>query len=212
MNKAEFLLADVLASGVHDVKNSLFAAEAHLLPGDINARAACTLIRSASIRLNKMLGAYHLLRHDLQLPITVITISELIEDAVLQAKESFERKIKVVVKLQTNGDWMLAREEINDVLINALQNADRFAKSLIEVRAYQSEQDLFLEIHDDGPGFPEGLKIGKPDGKGRGLGLFIATRVASHHKRKHGDQIVEGSVLLSKSEHLGGGKFTLRLP
>ncbi|MEY4593232.1 MAG: hypothetical protein RIR18_2127 [Pseudomonadota bacterium] len=207
-----FILADILASGVHDVKNNLFSAESQLLSGSVDTEAACVMIRSASIRLSKMLSAYHLLRHDLQLPMNMINVPDLIEDAILQAKESGAKKVSIAINQAFGEDWLLAREEINDVLVNALQNADRFAKNQIEIGIYLAEQNLVLEIHDDGPGFPDDLKIGKPDLKGHGLGLFIATHITAHHKRRHGEQMVEGSIQLGKSERLGGGLFTLRLP
>jgi signal transduction histidine kinase len=208
----KFILADILASGVHDVKNNLFSAETQLLSGNVNSEAACFMIRLASIRLSKMLSAYHLLRHDLKLPMDMVNVPNLIEDAVLQAKASSSRKIKVEINQVFGEDWLLAREEINDVLVNALQNADRYAREKIEICTYLEDQKLIIEVHDDGSGFPKDLKISKPDAQGHGLGLFIASQIAAHHKRQHREQAVEGTVWLGKSARLGGGQFTLRLP
>lgn len=207
-----FILADVLASGVHDVKNDLFSAESRLLDGSVDVGAACVLIRLASTRLSNMLSAYHLLRHDLKLPMSIINVPALIQDAVLQAKESCARKMPVKVSLKFDGDWLLAREEVNDALVNALQNADRFAREQIELCVYEAERHLVFEVHDDGPGFPDHLTIGKPDEKGHGLGLFIAKHIAAHHQREHEGRWVHGSIQLSQSPLLGGALLTLRLP
>lgn len=207
-----FLLADVLASGVHDVKNLLFRAESQLLEAEMNPAEARAMINAASVRLNNMLSAYHLLRHEVRLSLNMVNVPNLIEDAVLLARAACPRLIEVSTTMNFGEDWLLSREEISDLLVNALQNADRYARSKIEIHATVEDRMLMIEIHDDGPGFPANLEIGKPDSKGHGIGLFIAQQIAMHHQRKLGDHWVSGEVRLGRSSVLGGALFALKLP
>lgn len=207
-----FLLADVMASGIHDVRNYLFTAESNLLDTSSNAETAREMILAAAARLNRMLTAYQLLRHEQRLAMNPTSIRDLLEDAVLQAAETSSRKIPTSVDLAYGDDWVLSREEIGDVLVNALQNASRFAERRIEIATRIDNEALRIEIHDDGPGFPESPAPGRQDNKGHGIGLFIARQVARHHSRQRGDRLVHGDIALGTSHRLGGALFTLQLP
>ncbi len=100
------------------------------------------------------------------------------------------------------------------LLDNLLSNACRYAHSKVEITASLKDQDVVIEVADDGPGIPEAYrhKIFEPffsldesrnkDLSGHGLGLAIVSRIIDNHKAK---------INVSKSETLGGALFTLNL-
>ena len=210
--KDRFLVADVLASGIHDVRNCLFTAETHLLGENVDARRAREMILNAASRLERMLNAYHILRHDQRLVTIPVNVADLLDDALLQARETSARECRISMQVEFLGEWGLARQEVEDVLVNAIQNAHRHACGRIHLRACTDEGWLCFEVHDDGPGFQHMPTPGKPGEHGSGLGLFIAHHVARHHHRTVHEQERHGAIELGNSELLGGARFRLRLP
>ena len=210
--KDRFVVADVLASGIHDVRNCLFTAEAHLSGGAIDPERAREMILSAASRLERMLSAYHILRHDQHLAMIPTNVEDLLAEALLQARETSARVCEVSMQCEFFGEWGLARQEVQDVLVNAIQNAHRYAQSRIHLHARVDDGHLYFDVHDDGPGFQHAPTPGRPGEHGSGLGLFIAHHVARHHHRTVRDRDRHGSVELGASELLGGARFRLQLP
>lgn len=207
-----FLVADVLASGIHDVRNCLFTAEAHLLGENVDVRRARTMILNAASRLERMLNAYQILRHEQRLVALPVNVADLLDDALLQARETSARECQVSMQIEFIGEWGLARQEVEDVLVNAIQNAYRHAREQIHLRVCTDQDWLCFEVHDDGPGFEHMPTPGKPGAHGSGLGLFIAHHVARHHRRSVHEHERHGAIELGNSELLGGACFRLRLP
>lgn len=99
------------------------------------------------------------------------------------------------------------------LLNNLLDNAERHARSHIDVTVAQEHGEAVLNVTDDGPGIPAGERenvFGRfyrgpearnSDPGGTGLGLAIARQIAQSH---HGD--------LHIADHSPGTRFTLRLP
>src|SRR5450830_589464 len=95
-------------------------------------------------------------------------------------------------------------------LVNALQNALRYAQHQIVISAKQVGAFLEISVHDDGPGFPvsfieEDEPISHVSLHGTGLGLLLARRIAALHKNDHH----HGEIQLL-NQH--GALFILRLP
>lgn len=107
-----------------------------------------------------------------------------------------------------------APQQIDQVMINLLLNAHEAitvqggSKGTIHIRTGSSEQDAFIEIHNDGPAIPDAVleKIWqafyttKP--KGSGLGLSISGDIMHQH----------GGRLEAINCPDGGVCFTMRLP
>lgn len=106
-------------------------------------------------------------------------------------------------------------QQLNQVFMNILVNAahaidSSSGKGLIGIRTYQREDNVFVEISDNGSGIPEDkierifepFYTTKPVGKGTGLGLSMAYSIINKHK---GDINVRSTV----GE---GTTFTIRLP
>lgn len=75
--------------------------------------------------------------------------------------------------------------DLSEVLGNLIENAARFARSLVRIAATEAQGAFVLTVADDGPGIPAGrhedaLARGKrldTDGQGTGLGLSIVSDI-----------------------------------
>lgn len=102
-----------------------------------------------------------------------------------------------------------ADRTLAQVIGNLLDNAAEAGASNITLGAQATEDDLLIEVSDDGPGFDAAMLVtlGKPynstrDRQGAGLGLFLAVNVM----RKLG-----GSVTAANGER-GGAVVLLTIP
>lgn len=108
------------------------------------------------------------------------------------------------------GDPLL----VGRAMDNLVGNAVRYAGTQIMVRLWRDGENACLQVEDDGPGIPEGMRaqVFEPFTRldpsrdrhtgGCGLGLAIVDSVVRAH---------QGSVILD-SGPLGGARFTLRWP
>lgn len=204
--------ADVLASGIHDAKNRLFEAQTLLVEGERAHGASLPDVHLAidgvASRLSKTLVAYRLMRGLQPLAILPVSLGDLVEDAQVAVHTQFERAgIALRVKDDFGGVWPLDRTLAADVLVNALQNACRFARTAVELEVRQDGGHLRIGVNDDGPGYA-GNAPGRPVEGCAGLGLFIARQIAALHVRKG----ARGRLELSDGGALGGALFELTLP
>lgn len=108
----------------------------------------------------------------------------------------------------------LRPQSISRALENLIGNAGRYGTS-VSLTVQASERQIRFIVEDDGPGIPEAQRDrattpfarldearNRDGGAGAGLGLAIVADIA----RSHG-----GSLVLGKSERLGGLKAELRL-
>lgn len=210
---------DVIASGIHDVKNSMFDALArvHVAKQAIQDEHAADAIpalaeteraiSTSAGRLSKLLSAYRLARHENPVSMMPVELAGFLDDVMARVRESGEQPIRIALDRQGPDFWVFDRELIADCLVNALQNALRHARRQIELRIGEAGGQLVLSVADDGPGFPDHFPS-HADGTRSGVGLFIAHRVARLHRR----QDTNGELRLDKDARLGGARFELRLP
>jgi len=124
-------------------------------------------------------------------------------DAAVRTAVKVERGLRVEVNPQG-----LCR-----VLLNLLANAERHARTRVEVEVSADGDEAVVEVRDDGPGVPpaERERIfelfarldsarSRADG-GSGLGLPVARRIAIAHDGR-----------LYVADHPHGARFVLRLP
>ncbi|NYH50512.1 signal transduction histidine kinase [Nocardiopsis arvandica] len=109
----------------------------------------------------------------------------------------------------------IGRLHATRVLTNLIANAQRHARSRIDVIVRREEGFAVVEVHDDGGGIPAGEReriferfarlreSRERDPGGSGLGLPISREIA----RGYG-----GSLVAGHSELLGGAAFVLRVP
>lgn len=105
---------------------------------------------------------------------------------------------------------------LTGVLNNTINNAIRYTKSRVALTASEQQGFLVIGVEDDGDGYPENMqRNGTPEFKSldfksgsTSLGLFFASSVAQLHS--NGDR--HGFIRLHNGGHLGGGVFEIWLP
>ncbi|MEU8304647.1 PAS domain-containing sensor histidine kinase [Actinomadura sp. NPDC048955] len=103
--------------------------------------------------------------------------------------------------------------QIARLLNNLIDNAERHARTRIDITVAQGQGEAVLNVTDDGSGIPaeerekvfqrfyRGPDARRSDPGGTGLGLAIARKIAQSH---HGDLYI--------ADHSPGTRLTLRLP
>jgi signal transduction histidine kinase len=203
-------ILDIISSGIHDAKNQLFLAESLITQAEsehgLKLDEARFAIEHAAARLSRLLTAYKLHREVGQLSIGMVSVGDLIEEAVMiNAPHCRHLGLDLSSQDLDRKTWPLDRELTLDILSNAIQNASRHARSRIKISTTTGDSGLTLRIEDDGPGYPS-TDIELMAGKG--VGLYVANEIARQHNR--GER--HGSVALSNGGALGGAVFELRLP
>ncbi len=77
-------------------------------------------------------------------------------------------------------------EQIQHLLVHLITNsADAKKDATIIVKSYKKDDRIFVEIEDDGPGFPEKLRVNPSDAfnlSKNGYGLFLCKSIIDKHK------------------------------
>ncbi|MDO6525475.1 HAMP domain-containing sensor histidine kinase [Motilimonas sp. 1_MG-2023] len=220
--------AAVLATAVHDMKNSLFmllqsidtlSADSENDPPEKRQQIA-TLHYEAS-RLNsglmQILALYRYEREQLPINIAEHFVFDILEEQVGRNQTFYQNKnVEISLNVDPDLTWYFDGELIayliNDILVNAL----RYTKDKVRVTAKIHNMQLEILVEDNGQGYPdEMLKIGENTladfdvTRGRtGLGLFFAKKIAAAHEIKNNT----GHISLKNGGELGGSQFMLTLP
>ncbi|PTB88769.1 two-component system sensor histidine kinase EnvZ, partial [Pseudidiomarina aestuarii] len=137
----------------------------------------------------------------------------LVEDVVGHLPETWHAE--VTVNYQSMPDVPVRAISIKRVLLNLLENAERYGKDKIIIDTGYDEETtkVWVVVCDNGPGIPadqiEHLLQPFTQGdkaratKGSGLGLAIVKRIVERH---------HGHVVFSRSERLGGLCVRVELP
>jgi K+-sensing histidine kinase KdpD len=216
----------ILASTIHDVKNSLGIVLSSLdvlvhsigdsLPGAQIGKLQCEA-QKVNDNLVRLLALYKMENQGLALNVDEYFVHDFLEEIVLSEKAMLEtRNIEVEIQCAADLAWYFDRDLIAGVLKNALNNASRYARSKVLITAEIVNHYLVLAVNDDGKGFSGDLLAeGQQRGHGvsfssgnTGLGLYFTARVAGLHKNK--DQ--QGVIELSNGHVLGGACFSIKLP
>jgi K+-sensing histidine kinase KdpD len=217
----------VLASSVHDMKNSLSMLLASLEemiqdspPENDKQKTHISTLQYEASRINseliQLLNIYRLQNRSLQFSIDENYVIETFEDQIARNDVLFKIKsIEIDVECDENLIWFFDNELLGNVIHNILINSIRYAKSKIKLSASIKNEHLFIVIEDDGLGFPEFmLQAALPENNKNSsadstrLGLFFAAKIASFHKQGKN----KGEIGLSNGGSLGGGVFTIILP
>lgn len=217
----------VLASSVHDMKNSLSMLLGSLEemiqdspPENDKQKKHISTLQYEASRINseliQLLNIYRLQNRSLQFSIDENYVIETFEDQIARNDVLFKIKnIEIDVKCDENLIWFFDNELLGNVIHNILINSIRYAKSKIKLSASVKNEHLYIVIEDDGLGFPEFmLQAALPENNKNSsadstrLGLFFAAKIASFHKQGKN----KGEIELSNGGSLGGGIFTIVLP
>ncbi|EXJ16650.1 sensor histidine kinase [Imhoffiella purpurea] len=221
--------SDILASSIHDIKNSLSLILNNLdeLIGDPKNRIRdprqARLLQHEAQRANsnliQLLTLYKLGNAQLVVRISEYNLEDFL-DEVIAANQAVCQALGLELTHNCGPDLSgyFDSELIRSVLDNAIGNARRYAKSRILLSADREDDCLVIRVEDDGAGFPARL-IGEsqsimqppidPDNPARTqLGHYFAAQIAALHETR--DR--QGRIQLKNAHRLPGGCFELWLP
>lgn len=216
----------VLASAVHDMKNSL----GMLLNTLDELRTEHEESLSGSSKFNMLQYEAERMHNDLVQLLGIYRLGE--NNLSAHIDEHFvpdflsEHMARHVPLLDGLGiDYAIEADDINGffdddlltgVLNNTINNAIRYTKTKIRLTAREQDGYLVIGVEDDGTGYPESMQhTGTLSFKSldfnsgsTSLGLFFASSVAKLHTE--GDRT--GSIKLHNGGKYGGGVFEIWLP
>lgn len=181
---------------------------------DLLARAL-DKIRTESARANEVLrGIRELLRQGTLRKRNVDLKDKLAELEALLREDLEKKGIRLVIDVDPNfpiirADGIQLQQAIHNLIVNgaeAILGAGRTGtiEAVVEVSA---NDDVLIEVQDDGPGFPPGFDVNEPapftttKPEGSGLGLAVARSIAEAHG---------GSLSIVTSPR--GARVVLKLP
>lgn len=221
-------VSDVIASTVHDIKNSLTVVLGSLdeMAGGCAAGSCPTHrglyhLRYEGKRLNgsliQLLSLYRMENGRYFLNVTENDLEECLEECGLENEETLATKgIRIDIECESGLIGYFDRELVMGVINTVTNNAYRYTKDRITLSAQQCGQFLRISVVDNGPGYPEEMLHRAGDGqvpvsfstRSTGLGLYFAARVAAIHKNKEH----RGYITTGNDGPDGGGCFSLFLP
>jgi K+-sensing histidine kinase KdpD len=230
MAQDEISFTDLIASSIHDMKNSLNLQVSALERIALQAREkgdtavfedlGHVIYQANRMNLNlvELLSLYKLGKSIYPVNIYDHTVADVIEEAVLQNKPMMDFKgIAISVDCPPDCTWYLDRELVKGALVNALNNAYHYTSDKIHIVASIKDRQLELRVEDNGRGYPEKMLFSEDvacakgvnfETGSTGLGFYFCSQVAQVHKR--GSR--RGGLRIENGGTLGGGCFVLRLP
>ena len=231
MAQDDISFTDLMASSIHDMKNSLnvqisalekIAAQckAH---GDMQDYTDLGGVIYQANRMNanliQLLSLYKLDKAIYPVDIAECPVAELIEDALAMYRPVMAFKdIGVEVDCDADCYWYLDRDLMTGVLLNALNNAFHYTRDRIRIAARIDGSSLELRVEDNGQGYPahmlrdERVNASAAGVNFRtgstGLGFYFSAQVARVHK--NGGR--QGMLIIENGGAWGGGCFVVRLP
>lgn len=217
----------VLASSVHDMKNSLgmlLSTLANMMenspPTDPQQAKFFSTLEYEAARINgelvQLLALYRMDEQTLAIKIDEQHVLDVIEEQLARNDTLFKsRKIDVNFVCEDSLIWYFDEEMIGGVLNNLLVNCARYCRHQLQVSAAVENGYLCIAVADDGSGYPESMlanqfaeeTISFSSGSTR-LGLLFAHKVMELHKSKQG----QGYLVIANQGPLGGGVVKLYLP
>ncbi len=218
----------VLASTIHDMKNSLgmvlnsLDQIVDLKAGNCNCSAEQVAqlqyeARRVNDNLVQLLTLYKLENGRHLQNISELPVAEFLEECYLLNKPLIDYKgIGIEIECDDDLYWFFDRDLSAGVVNNVINNAMRYTRDRIRLSASVRDGMLDLRIEDNGPGFPERMLevVGREQTevdfrKGHtGLGLYFCTKVAESHE----NQGRYGRIELANDSPIGGGRFSVILP
>lgn len=218
----------VIASAVHDMKNSLGMLISTLddlrteQPGTSPGQRLNTLQYEAErvhSDLVQLLGIYRLGEHKLSAHTNEHYVADFLREQ-LARHEPLLKGYGVAYDVIADDELLgfFDEELIAGVITSTINNAIRYTRSQILLTARADETGgLVIGIEDDGSGYPEHMQqagtrvlLKSPDFRtgSTSLGLYFAAAIANLHQNNGR----AGNIKLSNGGSLGGGVFEICLP
>ncbi len=219
----------VLASSVHDMKNSLGMLMNTIddvikkyPPQNESHANSYAVLEYEAVRINseliQLLSLYHLGHDHVHVQVDKHYVIDILNDQIARNYSVMQsHKITLDLVCDESLQGYFDADLVGGVVNNVLVNCARYCKNSLRVVAHQAQDYLCISIEDDGPGYPQDMldsvaadtemHIGFAGGRPH-LGLLFAHKVALMHQSK----TQQGFIQLSNGGALGGGCFNLYLP
>jgi signal transduction histidine kinase len=214
----------ILASSVHDMKNSLGTLMALISQLEkMYPEARPPEFEQLQFEANRMnssilqlLILYKIESSRFSLSIDAYPALDIIQDVMAQqtAMRSLT-PIRLVSECPEDLICYCDNTLIGNVIGTIVNNAQRYCRSKILLSAAQEAHYVVLRVEDDGAGYPDGFvtepgaNMSFDPGTGStGLGLFFAATLAQMHT--NGEH--RGYIEIDNNSRLGGARFSLYLP
>ncbi len=228
MEQPDIDFATVLASAVHDMKNSLCMLiqsmdllQQDLAPPSETASQELARIHYEASRLNsnlmQLLSLYRIEKEQLPLHLDEYFVEDLLEEVLIK-NEMYSQQKQIAVQLESSHNlcWFFDNDLVGNLINDMFVNALRYSTTQLLLKAGVWDDYLCIELHDDGEGFPQYMLENSDNSMmhfnlsaGRtGLGLFFAHLIAKAHR----NQGRIGRIELANGGQFGGGVFRLYLP
>ncbi|BBL70460.1 sensor histidine kinase [Methylogaea oryzae] len=219
--------ATVLASSLHDMKNSLciflgMLDEVVEETSDEDPRyGRMVKLRYEGQRIGndmmQLLGIYRSSQARFSPNIAEVDVTEFLMEQMQVHQLMLEHKqIAAEVVCDSGLVWFFDREMVAGILTNVINNAYKYARGRLRIIGQERDGGLVLSIADDGPGYPphmladgrEGLPPVDFQNGSTGLGLYFARLVAGLHKNRD----KAGHIAITNDGIDSGGCFSVWLP
>jgi signal transduction histidine kinase len=221
------LFYDILASIIHDMKNSLGMVLNRLdeivdeLPAEINKSAKIASIQQEAKRLNnnliELLTLYRMENERVSPVVDEVYVQDFLQEIMIENQSAASSSaVTLTCSCDEELNGYFDEGLVQGIMNNLIGNALRYTESRIEISATEKDGYLVLSVEDDGSGFTDAmLKAQQADsikndiGDGRTLlGIHFANMIAKMHQNKD----KRGFIQLSNNNKLKGGCFAIYLP
>jgi signal transduction histidine kinase len=215
----------ILASSVHDIKNSLTALQALLSQLEsVYQDPKPNEFKQLEFETNRMnnclmqlLILYKIDLLQFNLSIDEYSVADMLEDVVAQQSTLLSLShIQLITECHDDLFCYCDNALITNALCTLVNNAQRYCHSKVLLSAVQEDDYVVFCIEDDGNGYPESLtasdhkQLPQADlaNGNTGLGLFFTETIAQLHIK--GDK--RGFITTDNNSQFGGARFRLYLP
>lgn len=222
--------SDILASSIHDIKNSLCLILNNLddlisnpenhLADPRQARLLQHEAQRANSSLIQLLTLYRLGNEQLVLRVSEQNLEDFFDEVVAES-QAISQALNITISYRCDPSLIgyFDTDLVRGVLDSTIGNAYRYANSQILLSAEKDDDYLVIRVEDDGAGFAnEDLPQWTTDGtipaqdadnpRRTRLGLYFASQIAQLHTAAD----KTGRVRLRNAHTLPGGCFELWLP
>ncbi|VAW76985.1 Signal transduction histidine kinase [hydrothermal vent metagenome] len=226
--KTSNLFELILASSIHDIKNSISLLLNKVDSLTTGLQVGCPLNSEQQLiqqqgteiqqNLIRLLAIYRIQNKQYFLNVEEHYLNDYLNE-ILEPQIAACLANNIIVKLFCDNNLYayFDRELITGLMYNIIGNASRYAHSKIDIQVnVNKNKQLFITISDDGPGYPSQLldttlsenSIISFDSGNTGLGLTFCSMIAEMHTNKNS----HGYIQLSNQGIRQGACFTLFLP
>ena len=227
-NNSHIDFSMLLASSIHDMKNSLCMLLHSLDVMFERAEKEATghdeelsVLQYEASRVNRdliqLLGLYRLQENELPVNIDEHMVFDVIDEQVIVNQRLIStQNLTINICCDEELVWYLDNSLIGGVINNVLINATRYSNTCIDISADMDGDFLKITIADDGPGYPAGMLEDPIDqmksidfsSGSTSLGIYFAHHIAELHKHNE----LQGFIKLENGGALGGSQFSLYIP